>query len=70
MQNERQQLALHNSQPGNTEPTVYAVVRAAARAIREVEKYDKSVGGTISYAFFSGAPEIRPLVRGTYTDPA
>ena len=65
VENERLELELRNNIPGNTEPTVYALIRAAARTIREVEKYDPSVGGVIQYAFFTGAPNIHPMVRGT-----
>lgn len=67
LKNERRELDLHDQIPGNTEPTVYAVIRGAARTVREVEKHDPSVGGTIQYAFFMGAPNVMPMVRGTFS---
>lgn len=67
VENERRELDLRDQIPGNMEPTVYAVIRAAARTIREVERYDPSVGGTIQYAFLTGAPNVLPMVRGTFS---
>ena len=67
VENERRELDLRDQIPGNMEPTVYAVIGAAARTIREVERYDPSVGGTIQYAFFTGAPNVLPMVRGTFS---
>jgi hypothetical protein len=69
MEHERRELDLHDAIAGNTEPTVYAVARAAGKAIREVERYDPSVGGTIRYSYFWGAPNNNPMVSGVYTDP-
>ena len=65
-ENERRELDLHDNIPGNTEPTVYALIRGAARTIREVEKHDPSVGGTIQYAFFTGAPNALRMIKGTF----
>jgi len=45
----------------------HVVIGGAARTIREVEKYDPSVGGTIQYVFFTGAPNTLPMVRGTFS---
>lgn len=67
LENERRELSLHDRIPRNTEPTVYALIRGAARTIREVERHDPSVGGTIQYAFFTGAPNVFPMIRGTFT---
>lgn len=67
LENESRELPLRNQIPGNMEPTVNALIRGAARTIREVEKYDPSVGGTIQYAFFTGAPNTLPMVRGTFS---
>jgi hypothetical protein len=67
LENERQELELLDQIPGNTEPTVYAVIRGVARTTREVKKYDPSVGGTIRYAFFAGAPNTLPMVRGAFS---
>lgn len=68
MTNEAQELALRNGIPGNMEPTVYALIRAAAKTMREVGRHDRSVGGTIQYSFFTGAPHINPMISGTYSD--
>jgi hypothetical protein len=65
LENERRELNLHDQIPGNTEPTVYALIRGAAHTVREVRRHDPSVGGTIQYAFFTGAPNVLPMVRGT-----
>lgn len=67
---EQRELDSHDAIAGNTEPTVYALIRAAAAAIREVEQFDPGVGGTIRYSYFTGAPNINPMVSGTYTDQA
>jgi hypothetical protein len=69
IEHERRELGLYDAIDGNTEPTIYAVIRAAAKAIREVERYDPGVGGTIRYSYFTGAPNINPMISGTYTDP-
>ena len=59
LRHERAESVCTNLGSGSAIEVQQALLRAAARAVREVGSYDRSVGGTIRYAILSPLPPFR-----------